>query len=243
MLPLDLLSTPDVVFFLDVDNTLIDTDRFVANFRTKVEGELGVAGAADYWSVYADHLQEKDYVDYLGALQAYRLKYQRGRSDISRLLRISGFLLDYPFLDLVYPRALEVIEVLNRFGETVILSDGDVVFQPRKIQHSGLWDAVFGRVLIYVHKETMLDSIEQIFPAKRYIMVDDKPRVLSAMKAILKERLISIMPRQGHYALDLASVASYTPADLTIERIGDLLDIDIAGLLNKRSILKNELER
>ncbi len=114
----------------------------------------------------------------------------------------------------------------------MILSDGDVVFQPRKIQRSGLWDAVEGRVLIYIHKERMLDEVEKRYPARHYVMVDDKLRILAAMKEILRDRLTTVFPRQGHYALDPRILSAYPPADLAIGRIGDLLDYDLPALLN-----------
>ena len=148
-----------------------------------------------------------------------------------RLLSLSSFLIDYPFAERLYPRALDVVARLGRLGPTVILSDGDVVFQPRKVKRSGLWDAVEGRVLIYVHKEQMLDTVQRCYPARRYVMVDDKQRVLAAMKAVLGERLVTVFPRQGHYALDPANVARYPSADLAVERIGDLLEPGLASRL------------
>jgi FMN phosphatase YigB (HAD superfamily) len=229
------LPVAEVVFLLDVDNTLLDSDQFAADFRTHLEREFGSASADRFWTIFTRLRGELGYVDYLGALQLFRLEAGRRRSDNPRLLQVSSFLIDYPFADLVYPRVFDVIERLSAYGPTVILSDGDVVLQPRKIQRSGLWDAVSGRVLIYVHKEQMLDVMQRHYPARHYVMVDDKPRVLSAMKAILKGKLTSVLPRQGHYALDANSVASYPPADLSIERIGDLADFDIRALFEART--------
>ena len=143
-----------------------------------------------------------------------------------RLLLMSSFLVDYPFARRLYPQALEVIAHLGSFGQPVILSDGDVVFQPRKVQHSGLWHAVEGRVLIYIHKERVLDDVQRRFPAAHYVAVDDKLRILAAMKQILGERLTTVFPRQGHYALDPHNLATYPPADLSVERIGDLLQYE-----------------
>ena len=174
---------------------------------------------------------ELGYADYLGALQRYRSAVVDEELDEQRLLLMSGFLIDYPFPDRLYPLALEVIAHLGRFGPTVILTDGDVVFQPRKVERSGLWRAVEGRVLIYVHKEQMLDSMQRKYPARRYVMVDDKQRILTAMKQVLGERLVTVFPRQGHYALDPANVARYPAADITVGRIGDLLGVDFGSAL------------
>jgi FMN phosphatase YigB (HAD superfamily) len=138
---------------------------------------------------------------------------------------------DYPFVDRLYPGSLDALEHVSAWGPTVILSDGDVVFQPRKVQRSGLWEAVEGRVLIYIHKEQMLDEVERLYPARHYIMVDDKLRILAAMKKIWGNRLTTIFVRQGHYALDGQTIATHMPADFTIERIGDLVSCDLPVLL------------
>ena len=151
------------------------------------------------------------------------------------LLQLSGYLIDYPFADRLYPGALRAIEHLRRFGLTAILSDGDVVFQPRKVQRSGLWQAVEGRVMIYIHKERMLDAVQQRFPSRHYVMVDDKLRLLAAMKQILGERLTTVFARQGHYALDPHNTATYPPADITLERIGDLAGVELPDLLGQRT--------
>ena len=223
-------STQDVVFLLDVDNTLLDNDRVIADLHADLELEFGGASAARYWAIFEGLRSDLGYADYLGALQRYRLDAELGQGSDLRLLQMSAFLIDYPFADRLYPRALEVIEHLNTFGPTVILSDGDVVFQPRKVRRSGLWDAVSGRVLIYIHKEQMLDAVQREYPARHYVMVDDKLRILTAMKQVMRDRLTTVFPRQGHYALDSAAIAAYPAADMTIERIGDLLDADIRSL-------------
>ena len=223
----------DVVFLLDVDNTLLDNDRVVADLRRHLEHEFGAACAGRYWAIFEALRKELGYADYLGALQRYRLDAEHGPGDDPGLLQMSGYLVDYPFALALYPRALDAVARLSSFGRTVILSDGDVVFQPRKVQRSGLWDAVSGRVLIYIHKEQMLDSVQRRYPARHYVMVDDKLRVLGAMKALIQERLTTVFPRQGHYALDPANAAAYPAADLAIERIGDLADIDIGALLGR----------
>jgi FMN phosphatase YigB (HAD superfamily) len=214
------MTAPDeVVFLLDVDNTLLDNDRVQDDLRAHLASEFGPENRDRYWKIFEALRHELGYADYLGALQRYRL----GAENDPRLLLMSAFLVDYPFADRLYPGALGAIEHLRRWGPTVILSDGDVVFQPRKIQRSGLWKAVEGRVLIYIHKEQMLDDVEQRYPARHYVMVDDKLRVLAAMKKTWRDRLTTVFPRQGHYALDLHNLSTYPPADLAIERIGDLL--------------------
>lgn len=209
-----------VVFLLDCDNTLLDNDRVQDDLRSHLASEFGPESRDRYWDIFEALRVELGYADYLGALQRYRLV----AGNDPRLLQMSTFLLDYPFADRLYPGALAVLEHLSRLGPTVILSDGDVVFQPRKIQRSGLWDAVQGRVLIYIHKERMLDDVAQRYPARHYVMVDDKLRILAAMKNVWGDRLTTVFVRQGHYALD--PVSTHPPADLAIERIGDLLDRD-----------------
>jgi len=225
------MSDDDVVFLLDVDNTLLDNDRVIADLRQHLANAFGVASSARYWTIFEAMRDELGYVDYLGALQRYRAVVEGSGEGAQRLLQISSFLIDYPFADRLYPHALEVIAHLGRLGPTVVLSDGDVVFQPRKVQRSGIWDAVSGRVLIYVHKELMLDAVERHYPARRYVMVDDKQRLLTAMKAVWGERLVTVFPRQGHYALDPANIARYPAADLSVGGIGDLLEHDVWSLL------------
>ena len=211
-------ASNEVVFLLDVDNTLLDNDRIVADLDDHLRREFGLESRDRYWRIFEALRLELGYADYLGALQRYRL----GALHEPRLLLMSSFLVDYPFADRLYAGALDVIAYLRAWGPTVILSDGDVVFQPRKTQRSGLWDAVDGRVLIYVHKEQMLDDVESRYPARRYVMVDDKLRILTVMKKVWGDRLTTVFPRQGHYALDPNNVAVYPPPDLTVERIGDL---------------------
>ena len=217
----------DVVFLLDCDNTLLDNDRVQDDLRAHLASEFGVESGDRYWAILEQLRAELGYVDYLGALQRYRL----GAVNDPRLLLMSSFLVDYPFASRLYPGALDVIRHLGTSGSTVILSDGDVVFQPRKIQRSGLWAAVEGRVLIYIHKELMLDAVAERYPARHYVMVDDKLRILAAMKAAWKDRVTTIFPRQGHYALDPQHTAAFPAADLTIERIGDLVTCDLPALL------------
>jgi FMN phosphatase YigB (HAD superfamily) len=223
----------DVVCLLDCDNTLLDNDRVQDDLRGHLEREFGVASRDRYWAIFEALRAELGYADYLGALQRYRL----GDMHDPRLLLMSSFLVDYPFADRLYPGAFDAIAHLRRFGLPVILSDGDVVFQPLKIQRSGLWDAVDGRVLIYIHKEQMLDDVRERYPARHYVMVDDKLRILAAMKEAWGDRLTTVFPRQGHYALDSRNLSAYPPAALTVERIGDLVNFDRAAFLGDNGAL------
>ena len=223
----------DVVFLLDCDNTLLDYDRVQDDLRGHLEREFGVASRDRYWAIFEALRAELGYADYLGALQRYRL----GDMHDPRLLLMSSFLVDYPFADRLYPGAFDAIAHLRRFGLPVILSDGDVVFQPLKIQRSGLWDAVDGRVLIYIHKEQMLDDVRERYPARHYVMVDDKLRILAAMKEAWGDRPTTVFPRQGHYALDSRNLSAYPPAALTVERIGDLVNFDRAAFLGDNGAL------
>src|SRR5438093_1446856 len=214
------MAPHEVVFLLDVDNTLLDNDAVIEDLKRHLIDALGVESQQRYWELFEQLREELGYADYLGALQRYRLERPRD----PHVLRISLFLLHYPFADRLYPRALDVVARLRRVGQVVILSDGDVVFQPRKVERSGLWAAVEGEVLIYIHKEQMLDDVERRYPARRYVIVDDKARVLAAIKAIWRERLTTVFVRQGHYAADAQLVASYPPADISVDRIEALLD-------------------
>lgn len=222
----------DVVFLLDCDNTLLDNDCVQDDLRNHLEREFGVASRDRYWAIFEALRTELGYADYLGALQRYRLGEASGAMNDPRLLLMSSFLVDYPFADHLYPGALEVIAHLRAWGPTVILTDGDVVFQPRKVERSGLWQAVDGRVLIYIHKEQMVADLEQRYPARHYVLVDDKLRILAAMKQNLGNRLTTVFPRQGHYARDPQILAAFPAADLAIDCVGDLLDYDLCALLS-----------
>lgn len=219
-------ASPGLAFLLDVDNTLLDNDRIADDLGTYLANEFGVESRDRYWKIFEGLRQELGYADYLGALQRYRVII----GNDPRLLKMSLFLIDYPFRERLYPGALDVIGHLGRWGPTVILSDGDEVFQPLKVERSGLWNAVHDRVLIYLHKERMLDDIERRYPADRYVMVDDKLRILDAMKKGWGSRLTTVFPRQGHYAHDPKIVARYPPADIAVERIGDLMAFDVSDL-------------
>jgi FMN phosphatase YigB (HAD superfamily) len=218
---------PPVVFLLDVDNTLLDNDRVIADLKNHLTQAFGVERQHRYWAIFEKHREELGYADYLGALQRYRAENPRD----PHFLRTSYYLLDYPFANRLFPASLDVIKHLGDWGQTVILSDGDVVFQPRKVEHSGLYEAVEGRALIYIHKEQELDDVETRYPARHYVLVDDKLRILTAAKKVWGARVTTVFPRQGHYAHDPKILAAYPPADITIERIGDLLRYDLPALL------------
>jgi hypothetical protein len=219
-------TTGKVVFLFDVDNTLLDNDRVSADLRRYLLREVGVARAELYFEIFETLRTELGYSDYLGALQQYRLVHPRD----PHLLAVSSFLVNYPFANRLFPGSLDAGEHAASFGQTVILSDGDVVFQPRKVERSGLFDAVDRRVLIYIHTEHELDDVERRYPADHYVLVDDKIRILTAVKKIWGERLTTVFPRQGHYAL-APEVASFPPPDITLARIGDFCDCDLPLLL------------
>jgi FMN phosphatase YigB (HAD superfamily) len=221
----------DVVFLFDVDNTLLDNDRVTADLKRHLQREVGDEREERYWMLLEQLRKELGYVDYLGALQRYRHEYPRD----PHLLTVSRFLVNYPFANRLFPNSLDVIEHCKQWGPSVTLSDGDVVFQPRKIERSGLSDVVDGRVLIYIHKEQELEDVERRYPAKQYVLVDDKLRILAAIKKIWGSRVTTVFPRQGHYALDSEAIAAYPAADITIDRIGDMLNIDIGRLLKPKT--------
>jgi FMN phosphatase YigB (HAD superfamily) len=221
------MSDPNkVVFLFDVDNTLLDNDRVSVDLRRYLLKEVGAARAGLYFEIFETLRTELGYSDYLGALQQYRLVHPRD----PHLLAVSSFLVNYPFANRLFPGSLDAVEHAATLGQTVILSDGDVVFQPRKVERSGLFDAVEKRVLIYIHKEHELDDVERRYPADHYVLVDDKIRILSAVKAIWGERLTTVFPRQGHYAL-APQVANFPSPDITLGRISELCDYDLPRLL------------
>src|ERR1700744_4835005 len=216
----------DTVFLFDVDNTLLNNDAVQDDLGEHLEREFGRVKRDRYWAIFEELRAQMGYADYLGALQRYRLE----NPDDPQLLLMSSFLVDYPFPKQLFPGAMAALEHCRRIGRTVVLSDGDVVFQPRKIQRSGIWEAVEGRVLIYLHKEKMLESVARRYPARHYVMVDDKVRILAAMKQAWGAKLTTVFPRQGHYALDAAEVAKYPAPDITIETVGALQECDLSAL-------------
>ena len=210
------------VFLVDVDNTLLDNDAVIEDLRRHLRERFGDECERRYWDIFEEHRRELGYADYLGALQRFRIEHPRD----PHILGVSIYLLHYPFADRLYPGALDTIRHLSRRGTVVILSDGDVVFQPRKVERSGLWGAAEGRVLIYIHKEQMLDDVEQRYPADRYVIVDDKLRIWAAVKQAWRTRVTTVFVRQGHYAHDPAVLAAYDTPDVTVDRIADLQSAD-----------------
>ncbi|MGB8885307.1 MAG: HAD family hydrolase [Candidatus Korobacteraceae bacterium] len=209
----------DLVFLFDVDNTLLDNDRLQNDLFRHLEREFGAKARSRYVAIFEELRDQLGYADYLGALERYRIENIHD----PRLLRMANWLVDYPFAARLYPGALNVVRQVKRWGTVAILSDGDAVFQPRKVEQSGLWKAFGGHVLIYIHKEQELAAVENFYPARHYVMVDDKLRILQAIKDVWQDRVTTVFPRQGHYAKDKKSITQYRPADLSLDRIADLL--------------------
>ena len=222
-------KTPDVVFLFDVDNTLIDNDRVQAHLSEHLEQTYGAATRDRYWEIFEQLRSELGYADYLGALERYRME------DLHRpeLLRMSNWLVDYPFAERLYPHALDAVKYVQQWGTVVILSDGDAVFQPRKVERSGLWHLFDNRVLIYIHKEQELDDVGRLYPADHYVLIDDKLRILYAVKKFWGDNVTTVFPKQGHYALDSKVLAEYPPADIELASIGDLINYDLSSFLKK----------
>ena len=216
-----------VAFLVDVDNTLLDNDHIAADLKRHLEHTVGPERQARYWAIFEELRAELGYADYLGALQRYRVEQPRD----PRVLTVSSFMVNYPFANRLYPNSLDVLERFRAWGPTVIFSDGDAVFQPRKVERSGLQEAVDRHVLIYIHKEQELDDVARRYPADHYVLVDDKLRILTAVKQAWGDRVTCVFPRQGHYAHDPKALATYPPADVSVERIGDLLTYELPALL------------
>jgi len=223
-------QAPAVLFLFDVDNTLLDNDSVQSHLKEHLADAYGPSARDRYWDLLEELRNELGYVDYLGALERFRVE-EMHRPDV---LRMSNWLVDYPFADRLYPGALDVLKYVQQWGPAVILSDGDAVFQPRKVERSGLWQAVGNRVLIYIHKERELEYVERLYPAKHYVLIDDKLHILAAVKKIWGERVTTVFPKQGHYALDPKILAENPPADIEVAKISDLLNCDLAALLKKK---------
>ena len=222
-------STDRVVFLFDVDNTLLDNDHVEADLRRQLESQFGAESRDRYFAIFEELRAELGYADYLGALQRYRIESMGD----PRLLMMSAFLVDYPFANRLYPASLDAVEHASKSGLTVVLSDGDVVFQPRKVLRSGLWEVFNGRVLIYIHKEQMLEDVEKRYPARHYVMIDDKLRILDTMKKIWGARVTTVFPRQGHYATDPEILAQYPHGEIQLNRIADLVNHDFSDYLKE----------
>jgi FMN phosphatase YigB (HAD superfamily) len=216
------MSMSNLVFLFDVDNTLLNNDHVTADLKNHLQQQVGPERQQRYWDIFEQIRTELGYADYLGALQRYRIEYPRDPG----LLTVSHFFINYPFATRLYPDSLDAIEHVKQWGKAAVLSDGDVVFQPLKVEHSGIYEAVNGNVLIYIHKEKELEDVECRFPADHYVLIDDKIRILADVKKIWGNRVTTVFPKQGHYALDSKIVNAYPPADITISRIGELLNYD-----------------
>lgn len=223
------MADANVVFLFDVDNTLLDNDRVTEHLKRHLEQTVGHERQQCYWEFFEQLRSELGYADYLGALQRYRIAYPRDPG----LLTVSHFLVNYPFATRLYPDSLDVLEHVKQWGQAVILSDGDVVFQPLKIERSGIWETVNGKALIYIHKEQELDDVEKRFPAAHYVIMDDKLRILDAVKKVWGAKVTTVFPRQGHYAHDPKALATFPAADISIDRIGDLLQYDFSAVIAK----------
>ena len=214
----------NIVYLFDVDNTLLDNDRVIEDLKRFLVRELGKERERRYWQIFETLRSELGYADYLGALQRYRGEHPRD----SHILAVSTFLINYHFANRLFPNSLDVIDFAKQRGRAVILSDGDAVFQPRKIERSGLMEAIENNILIYIHKEQELEDVERRYPADHYVLVDDKVRILDAVKKVWDERVTTVFPRQGHYAMDTATIEKYAKPDFTIERIGDFAELTIS---------------
>ena len=221
---------PAVLFLFDVDNTLLDNDSVQSHLKEHLADAYGPSARDRYWDLLEELRNELGYVDYLGALERFRVE-EIHRPDV---LRMSNWLVDYPFADRLYPGALDVLKYVQQWGPAVILSDGDAVFQPRKVERSGLWQAVDDRVLIYIHKERELEYVERLYPANHYVLIDDKLHILAAVKNIWGELVTTVFPKQGHYAFDQKILAENPPADIELAKISDLLNCELAALLKKK---------
>ena len=224
------MTTHDLVFLFDIDNTLVDNDHVQADLKQHLATTYGPDARDRYWEILEQLRTELGYVDYLGALERYRLEALH-RPEI---LRMSNWMIDYPFADRVYPGAMDAVRHVRQWGLPVVLSDGDAVFQPRKVERSGIWKEFDGRVLIYIHKEEELDDVERLYPARHYVLIDDKLRILTVAKKVWGERVTTIFPKQGHYALDPAVLKQFPPADVDLAAIGDLVKFDLKQLVKQQ---------
>ena len=222
-----MIQNAKIVFLFDVDNTLLDNDAVQSDLREHLASQFGAQARDRYWAILEELRSELGYVDYLGALERFRLD-EMHRPDV---LRMSSWLVDYPFATRLYPGAVDAVRHVKQWGKAVILSDGDAVFQPRKVERSGLWREVDDNVLIFIHKEQELGDVERLYPADHYVLIDDKLRILAAVKSIWRERVTTIFVKQGHYALDPKSLSEYPQADAVVDRIRDLINFDLPKLL------------
>ena len=222
----DVAVSAPVTFLVDVDNTLLDNDGIRADFEAHLLSAYGEAAREAYWTIQERRFAELGFRDYLGAVEEWWTDARRDPA----LLAFSEFILEYPYAERLYPDALDVVAWLRRAGPVVALTDGDAVFQARKVSRSGVAAAV-DAVLIYLHKEDELDDVERRHPARHYVLVDDKLRILAAVKEHWRERVTTVLPLQGQFANDADVVASYPAADVTIAAIAELLDVEPEALV------------
>ena len=228
--------TPNsIVFLVDVDDPLLDNDRIQNDLRNNLEREFGQGNRDRYWVMQEEMSQEAGCRDYLRALQRYR---SENPTDV-RILSMSSFLADYPFANRLYPGALDVLERFRSWDQTVILSDGDLVFQPRRVERSGISEVVEGHVFIYVHKQEALEDVWKRYPARHYVLVDDKLRILTAVKKGWGDGVTAVFPRQGKFAHDRAVIAANPTSDVTVARASDLLGFELLALLATSQPTKN----
>jgi len=216
------MAQEPLVFLFDFDNTLVDSDRFKVDLSEHLEQTFGQSGLDSFWSIHYEMRKLRGYADHLGTVQAFR----NGREGNPAIMQLAAYLLDYPFAQRLYPKALQVIAHLSAFGLPVVFTEGDMVYQPRKLKASGVWDAVAGRVMIPLHKLNALAEMQERYPARHYVMIEDKPLLIAEMKTQMGEQLTTVLVRQGHYALRPEHQATTPPPDLTVEKISDLLDFD-----------------
>jgi FMN phosphatase YigB (HAD superfamily) len=212
----------DRVFLFDVDNTLLDNDHLQDELRAHLAESYGQDARDRYWAIFQELFKDLGYADYLGALERYRIE----RLHDPKLLLMATWLVDYPFRERLYPGALAAVAHARTLGPASILSDGDAVFQPVKIARSGLRAAFEDEVLIYIHKEQELADIQHWRPARHYVMIDDKPRILGAMKKGWGDRVTTVWVRQGHYAAEPGAWDGWPPPDREIAGIGDFVGLD-----------------
>ena len=224
-----------IIFLVDVDDTLLNGDCIQTDFKQHMEREFGIQCRDRYWVIQEELFNELGYRDYLEALQRFRLEYPYE----PHLVTAANFFVDYPFANRLYPGALNVLEHFRKWSKTVILTDGDMVLQPRKIQQSGIFEMVEGNVLVYVHKEEALEDIKRRYPAEHYVLVDDKLRILTAFKKAWANHVTTVFPKQGEFALDPQVLSSYPAADIAVDQISDLLSYSLSDLLRGRQLMRN----
>ncbi len=220
-------SSPDpprLVFLLDVDNTLLDNDALKAEIGSRIQMLVGVELARRFWVVYEQVRQQAEFVDYPATLDRFINQY----GDASQPVQLRQIFESLPFASFLFPDVIETLRHLRSLGTVAILSDGDQVFQPLKIRKSGLEEAVGGNVLIYVHKERELQRVFAQYPADHYVMVDDKPRILSALEEECPSRFTTVFVLQGHYARE----GEYEPVpDIVVHHFADLAGFTLEQFL------------